>query len=157
MGRILPSSFFIVAFCWMWVGVAAATDRLDMAKPMAVTMMVLLACVAVAIKMTPLGRGNLAPLFSLALLPSLVSWACVYVYIRHAERGDDTTSAPAAALPFRQAPDLARPGNSLAGEEFVQFMSGGVDHDNVVAAARGDRAVADEGVRQSLAASGGRR
>lgn len=157
MGRVLPSSFFIVAFCWMWMGVAAATDRLDAAKSMAATMVTLLTCVALAIKLTPFGQGDLTPFFSLALFPSLVSWLCAYIYIRHIERGDTAKSPPAAASPIRRAWGLVSPRRPLAGEEFVQLMSCAVDHDNLVAGSGGVRAVTGRGARQNLAASGGRR
>lgn len=89
IGRLLPSCFFITAFCWAWVAVAAFLDRLEAARAMAATMIVIQLLASVVLKLTPFGWGGTTALYVLALLPSLVAWACIYIYIVHLESEDD--------------------------------------------------------------------
>ena len=83
---MLPSSFIIVAYAWGWVATTAFFKRLEAAKAMAATMTVLLSICAAVVNFTPLGQGDLRAFFSLALFPSLVAWACVYVYASYLEQ-----------------------------------------------------------------------
>ena len=53
---------------------------------MAITMLGVLTLSAIVLIASPLGRNDMTAFLSLALFPSLVAWACVYVYIRHLQR-----------------------------------------------------------------------
>lgn len=87
-GHVLESSFFIVAYCWGWVAVCAAAGRLEDVKAMGLTMLGLLALSAAMLKFMPAGHHDLLPFFSLAFFPSVVTWACLLIYVRHVQHGE---------------------------------------------------------------------
>lgn len=86
IGYALPSAFFVTAFCWGFVAFAALFGRIEEAKTMAITMLGALTLSAIVLIASPPGRNDMTAFLSLALFPSLVAWACVYVYIRHLQR-----------------------------------------------------------------------
>lgn len=89
VGRYLESVFFIVAFCWAWVAVTALRDRLQSAQSMVLTMMGLLLCLVLPIAIARLSSTTLAAHLSLAIVPGIVSWACMFIYIRHVRQQDE--------------------------------------------------------------------
>ena len=84
-GHVLESSFFVVAYCWGWVAVCAASGRLEDIKAMALTMLGLLALSAAMLMFLPAGQHNLVPFYSLAFFPSVVTWACLFIYVQHVQ------------------------------------------------------------------------
>jgi ABC-type polysaccharide transport system permease subunit len=50
---------------------------------MAITMVVLLTAVAVVLALRPAEIRNDLAYYTFALYPALVSWICVYFYVRH--------------------------------------------------------------------------
>ena len=88
VGRFLESSFFMLLFFWGWVAAAAYRGRLESARSMAITMMLILAAVAVALALRPAGFQDGLAYYTFALYPALVSWACVYAYVRHLMQKD---------------------------------------------------------------------
>lgn len=86
VGYEMPSIIFVTAFSWGFVAFAALFGRIEAAKTMAITMLGLLTLSAITLIASPLGRDDMTALLSLALFPSVVAWACVYVYIRHLQR-----------------------------------------------------------------------
>lgn len=89
VGRYLESVFFIVAFCWAWVAVTAYRDRLQSAQSMVLTMMVLLLFVVLPLSALRLASASLAAYLSLAIMPGIISWACMFIYIRHVSQRDE--------------------------------------------------------------------
>jgi len=83
IGRFLGSSFFMLLFFWGWVAAAAYRGRLESARAMAITMVVLLIGVAVVMALSQAPFDNALAYYAFALYPAIVSWICVYVYIRH--------------------------------------------------------------------------
>ena len=101
IGWLVPSYLsFIVGFCWIWIAAAALLDRLEDARTMAATIIAILIVATILLKLGPLGGGNNSALFMLGLMPSVIAWACVYVYIRHIEIEDRLASAPLESLDF---------------------------------------------------------
>jgi hypothetical protein len=86
VGCELPSAFFVTAFSWGFVAFAALFGRIEAARTMTITMFGILALSAIVLIFSPLGQGDMSAFLSLALFPSLVAWACAYVYIRHLQR-----------------------------------------------------------------------
>lgn len=82
VGGLLQSLFFLMAFFWGWVAVAALKDKLEAAQAMAVVMIILL--LAVAGLSLQKGAGGTADVayYTFALYPALVSWVCALFYIR---------------------------------------------------------------------------
>ena len=58
-------------------------------------MLGILALSATVLIVSPLGQGDMSAFLTLALFPSLVAWACAYVYIRHLQQ---LTMAPAPSI-----------------------------------------------------------
>ena len=85
VGRVLESTFFIAAFTWGWVAIAALRSSLEAARSMIITMtfMFVIAIVAAAMTMDP---GHLRAYFSLALIPAAVANICFFFYIRFLEQ-----------------------------------------------------------------------
>jgi hypothetical protein len=85
VGRYLESTFFLAAFPWGWVALTALLDRLDMARAMGITMtgLLLLTSAILLLNITPFSQGDLVPLYSLGLFPSLIIWVCLPVFIRY--------------------------------------------------------------------------
>lgn len=88
VGRLLGSSFFMLLFFWGWVAAAAYKGKLDSARSMAITMVIILVAVAVALAIRPAERTNELAYYAFALYPALVSWICVYFYVRHLQQKD---------------------------------------------------------------------
>jgi Ca2+/Na+ antiporter len=95
VGRLLGSSFFMLLFFWGWVAAAAYRGHLESAKSMAITMVVILVGTSVALALRPGEFRNELAYYTFALYPALVSWICVYVYVRHLLRRE---GQPAVAL-----------------------------------------------------------
>jgi Ca2+/Na+ antiporter len=103
VGRLLGSSFFMLLFFWGWVAAAAYRGHLESARAMAITMIVLLAGVAVALALRPSEFQNDLAYYTFALYPALVSWICVFIYVRHLMQKDEQTiSMPDHAQPERR-------------------------------------------------------
>ncbi len=88
VGRYLESVFFIIAFCWAWVGVTAFRDRLQSAQSMTLTMMAMLLLIVLPVALLRLDAENLVAHLSLAIVPGIVSWACMFLYVRHVSEQD---------------------------------------------------------------------
>jgi hypothetical protein len=112
VGGLLQSLFFLMAFFWGWVAVAALKDKLEAAQAMAIVMIILL--LAVAGLSLQKGAGGPADVayYTFALYPALVSWVCVLFYIRFLIGRDQAASPPGAA--GRQQPKSARKAQSAA-------------------------------------------
>lgn len=100
VGRLLGSSFFMLAFFWGWVAAAAYRGQLDSAKSMAIIMVVLLSVATVAMALRPSETTTGLAYYTFALYPALVSWVCVYFYVRHLLQRDGRSMPP----PRRDAP-----------------------------------------------------
>ena len=133
-GLMLPSSFFIIGFCWLWVGVAALLDRAEDARAMSLTMMALMLAAAVIVPFMPASKLDLSQFFFLALLPSLVASMSTYALIRHIEHDarmpqqfeDDWFTEPTAG----SASATPEPWS----EQFTRDLLGNAAHDNVAPA-----------------------
>ena len=88
-GRFLGSSFFMLLFLWGWVAAAAYRGRLESARSMAITMVVILVGATVVLALRPAEFQNELAYYTFALYPALVSWICVYFYVRHLMQKDD--------------------------------------------------------------------
>ena len=90
VSRFLASSFFfIVCFCWLWVAMSALFDRLAAARAMATTMIVILLVVALPMQMTRLRFEDTRAFYFLAMLPALIAWSCVHLFIRLLQKAED--------------------------------------------------------------------
>lgn len=85
VGRVLESTFFIAAFTWGWVGIAALRNSLEAAQSMIITMTFLLVAAIVSAAMT-MDPGHLGAYYSLALIPAAVANICFFFYIRFLEQ-----------------------------------------------------------------------
>jgi Ca2+/Na+ antiporter len=83
VGRYLGSSFFMLLFFWGWVAASAYRGRLESARAMAIIMVFLLVGVAVALALRPDQFQTDLAYYAFALYPALVSWICVFFYVRH--------------------------------------------------------------------------
>lgn len=133
VSRFLPSSFFfIVAFCWLWVGVSALFDRLQAARSMAMIMTFALLVVALLDGTTGLGHGDAKAFYFLAMLPALVATMCVYVFVRHLQTAEDVSGRMLQAWFDEQ--EAERPNLSAASvqiaEQFTADVMSDVSHDN---------------------------
>jgi Ca2+/Na+ antiporter len=88
VGRLLGSSFFMLAFFWGWVAAAAWRGRLESAQSMAIVMIVLLATAALAMAFLERNIARDFAYYTFALYPAVVSWVCALIYIRHLQRKD---------------------------------------------------------------------
>ena len=88
VGRFLGSSFFMLLFFWGWVAAAAYRGRLESARAMTITMVVLLVVVAAAMAFLRKEFHNELAYYAFALYPAIVSWICVYLYVRHLMQKD---------------------------------------------------------------------
>ena len=93
VGRYLESVFFIVAFCWAWVAVTASRGKLQAAQSMALTMTVMLSLIVLPLAVLRLDTVSLVAHLQLAVVPGIISWACMLIYIRHLSRQDLTAGA----------------------------------------------------------------
>lgn len=125
VSRFLASSFFlIVCFCWLWVGMAALFDRLAAARAMATTMIVISLVVALPMQATRLRFVDARAFYFLAMLPALIAWICVHLFIRHLEKAEDVTGREIDAwFENREAEALgAAEASGEAGERFAEEM-----------------------------------
>jgi hypothetical protein len=83
VGGFLESFFFLVALPWAWVAIAAYRGSLDNARAMSMVMMLTLAGSAVATALTAKPDFNPMPLYSLGLLPSILSWLALSGYLHY--------------------------------------------------------------------------
>jgi Ca2+/Na+ antiporter len=103
VGRLLGSSFFMLLFFWGWVAAAAFRGRLEAARSMAIVMIVILAGTSVALAFGPSGFRNELAYYTFALYPAVVSWICVYFYVRHLLSKEGRGSPPPrGAVPQRR-------------------------------------------------------
>jgi hypothetical protein len=97
VGGLLQSLFSLMVFFWGWVAVAALRNKLEAAQAMAVVMTVLLLAVAgLSLQKGGGGQAEVA-YYTFALYPSLVSWVCVFFFIRFLISRDQAPEAPSAA------------------------------------------------------------
>ena len=85
VGRVLESTFFIAAFTWGWVGIAALRNSLEAAQSMIITMTFLLVAAIVSAAMT-MDTSHIGAYYSLALIPAAVANICFFFYIRFLEQ-----------------------------------------------------------------------
>lgn len=83
VGRWLGSSFFMLLFFWGWVAAAAYKGHLESARSMAITMIIILLATSLALALRPAEFANELAYYTFALYPALVSWICVFFYVRH--------------------------------------------------------------------------
>lgn len=86
VGRLLGSTFFMLVFFWGWVAAAAYRGRLEAAQSMTIVMVVILVGAAVGMAVVPSDFHNELAYYTFAFYPSLVSWVCVFFYIRHLQQ-----------------------------------------------------------------------
>ena len=100
VGRLLGSSFFMLLFFWGWVAAAAYRGQLESAKSMAIVMVILLTLTAAALAFQPVDLAKDLAYYTFALYPALVSWICVFFYVRHLLQRDQH----GVPMPRRPAP-----------------------------------------------------
>jgi len=133
VSRFLPSSFFfIIAFCWLWVGVSALFDRLQAARSMAATMTLALLLGALLQETSGLGHGDARAFYFLAMLPALVASLCVYAIVRHLQTADDVSGRTMQAwFDEQEAEHEDVDANSVQiGEQFAADVMRDISHDN---------------------------
>lgn len=86
VGRLLGSSFFMLVFFWGWVAAAAYRRELRAAQAMVIPMIFLLVTTAVAMALLPAHFPQDMGYLTFALYPALVSWVCVFFYVRHLQQ-----------------------------------------------------------------------
>lgn len=89
VGRLLGSSFFMLVFFWGWVAAAAYRRELQAAQAMVIPMIFLLVTTTVAMALLPAHFPQGIGYLTFALYPAIVSWVCVFFYIRHLQRKED--------------------------------------------------------------------
>lgn len=131
VGRLIPSSFFLVVFfCWVWVGTCALFDRLDAVKTMAVSMVGFSLIVGLVTMTTPLGRGDMTAFYSLALFPSVIAWVCVYVYTLYIQKSEDVSGRVMNAwFEDREAEQRGRASEAF-GPQFAEDLKRSVAQDD---------------------------
>jgi hypothetical protein len=92
----------MLLFFWGWVAAAAYRGQLESAKSMAIVMVILLTGTAVALAFQPVNLANDLAYYTFAFYPALVSWICVYFYVRHLLQRD------ANGVPMRPRPGPQR-------------------------------------------------
>lgn len=108
VGRYLESVFFIIAFCWAWVAVTAYRSKLQSAQSMVLTMLVMLVLIVLPLALLRLDKASLMAHLCLAIVPGIISWACMFVYIRHIiRRGEDDNHADFAFADLDWANEMA--------------------------------------------------
>ena len=88
VGKVLGSTFFMLVFFWGWVAAAAYRGRLDSARTMAITMVFILVSITIGLAIRPMDFSNELAYYTFALYPALVSWICVFFYVRHLQQRD---------------------------------------------------------------------
>ena len=89
IGRYLGSVFFLTAFAWAWVGVAALRGDLASARTMVLTMIGVLLISSALMLWLGVRQDGLAAIFSLAIVPGAVSWISVLFYIVYLSAGPE--------------------------------------------------------------------
>ena len=89
VGKQLESSFFLMMFFWGFVAISAFRGSLQTAQSMAVVMIMILGGAAAATLLGLTAKPSLA-YTTFALYPALVSWVCVFVYIRYLRHRDSS-------------------------------------------------------------------
>ena len=97
VGRLLESSFFLMLFFWGFVAFTALKGALDAAQAMSVVMLMLLGGVTLATHLGDTTAPSLA-YATFALYPALVSWLCVFFYIRYLRQRDSGAVEQSAPL-----------------------------------------------------------
>lgn len=109
VGRYLESVFFIIAFCWAWVAVTAYRGKLQSAQSMVLTMLVMLVLIVLPLALLRLDKASLTAHLCLAIVPGIISWACMFVYIRHIIRqGEDEHNAIFTVTDLDWADEMVR-------------------------------------------------
>jgi len=93
IGRYLESVFFLTAFAWVWVGLAALRGDLMSARTMALTMIGVLTVSSVLSLSFGSRQDGLVAVFSLAILPGAVIWVSVLFYMVHLAAGPEEDEA----------------------------------------------------------------
>ena len=88
VGRQLESNFFIMMFFWGFIAISALRGALEAAQSMAVVMVMILGGLAGASLLGLTPSPSLA-YTAFAFYPALVSWICVFFYIRYLRHRDD--------------------------------------------------------------------
>ena len=96
VGGYLESVFFLVALAWGWVAVTGLREDLRSAQAMVVTMAALLALAVLIVIMLEVKTTRLVAHLSLALIPGLVSWICMFIYIRFVRHQQEQLERAAA-------------------------------------------------------------
>lgn len=97
VGKQLESSFFLMMFFWGFVAISAFRGALEAAQSMAVVMIMILGGLAAATALELTAKPSLA-YTTFALYPALVSWICVFFYIRYLRHRD--SGNPDRRVPF---------------------------------------------------------
>lgn len=146
-GDFLRSPFALVAIAWLWIGGATVLDRLEAAHEMAIAMSVLLLAASIGLGIAGSREANILAHLSLALVPAVVAFACVAVYVPHLRQHVAETSAlkipvvprKVAAMPRPKPQAIAAPPIVLGSDEGLRLPVGANDHDKSPAsAARND-------------------
>ena len=113
---------------------AALIDRLEAARTMATTMIVMLLAIALIVKTTAFVEGNMMAFYLLAMFPSLTAWICVYIYIRHLQGASDADGVAIHSWFARRKLDqLYRAQDSRSvGRQFAEGIAGDLSQDNNV-------------------------
>lgn len=113
VGRYLGSLYFLAAFSWSWVAVTAMRGNLASAQAMVQTM---IALVGASLFLSIAAASDIAkfmPLVSLALVPGLISWVCMLIYIRHIRFAPDEEHDPWVSDAFVHGTRRALPGAGI--------------------------------------------
>lgn len=133
VSRSLASVLFLVmAFCWLWVGLATFLGRLEDAKAMSLTMSAILIVAALFAYILTMDANGIRHFLFLALLPTLVASLCTYVFITHLQKAGDVTGIDIDAVfeDWRGGQQVAEEGSHLVAPQFAGKMIGDVSHDN---------------------------
>ena len=93
IGRYLESVFFLTAFPWAWVGLAALRGDLVSARTMVLTMIGVLSVSSALLLLVGTQQHGLTAFFSLARLPGAVTWISVLFYIAYLAAGPEEDEA----------------------------------------------------------------
>lgn len=116
IGRYLGSVFFLTAFAWAWVGLAALRGDLRAARTMVLTMIGMLLVSSALLLSFGGQQDGLVAVFSLAILPGAVSWVSVLFYIIYLAAGpeEDEADLDAKFVKAMSQRTTAPPGGSHA-------------------------------------------
>ncbi|WP_395688561.1 hypothetical protein [Aestuariivirga sp.] len=83
VGGFVESFFFLVALPWACIAIIAYRGNLEIAPAMASVMTVVLVGSSIGIAAMARPGTDLVPLYSLGLIPSIMSWVALSAYLRH--------------------------------------------------------------------------